>query len=65
MKDKCEKNGEQRLTDKPRVGMAFFNNITLMVIEGEKKQDWILTCRYYAKAITAKINKVWMILKFL
>lgn len=37
MKDKCEKNGEQRLTDKPRVGMAFFNNITLMVTEGEKK----------------------------
>ena len=37
MKDKCEKNGEQRLTDKPRVGMAFFNNITLLVTEGEKK----------------------------
>lgn len=31
------KIGGQRLTDKARVGMAFFDNITLMVIEVEKK----------------------------
>lgn len=38
MKDKCEKRGGQRLIDKPRVGMAFLDNITFTVIEGEKKQ---------------------------
>ena len=37
MKDKCEKSGGQRLTGKPRVGMAFLDNITLMVIHGKKK----------------------------
>lgn len=37
MKDKCEKR-EQRLIDKLRLDVAFVDNITLTVTEGEKKQ---------------------------
>lgn len=39
MKDKHGRRGIRRLTDELRLGMAFTDNITLTVIESEKRQD--------------------------